>query len=814
MRTGARPLVLAGAAWLAAVPAHAQRACAPVAPVRAESHAWAPPLDRRVTLSAHDAALGDVVDRLAAAGGARVAYAWDLLPLDRRVCVSARAQPLGEVLAALVGPLGLAPTSLGGQVVLVRIAGEPRAERDHVDVLDRIVVTGSATGSSRRALTIAMDAVEGEELARRSSYGPAQVLNASVPGVWAWSGAASSLAVRYGSVRGASSFGATYPKVYLDGIAVANPLLAPEIDPATVERVEVIRGPQGAALYGSDAISGVVNIVTRHRGGEGSGTRAEVSSWGGVAASEFAAAPLPAFRHQVSMRTGSGVRTGGLTVTAAGNRGAYPGADSRGIAAVADGRWVTGAVVAALAVRVSDRRTGAGRSPLLDAPSDSAGSAPEEPVEQSLRRHTVSASATVAGGPRWTHRVVAGVDGYRLTHMDPDAGTFRIGLDSVTSSDPALRTESGDADRATLRAGSTLRLGGEEAAGPRTVMVTVEHSVLRRRSAGPGAALPAAAEWRHSTGVVAQTSLAWGDRLFGTGGVRVERNDEFTRGGAVTLPMLGVGWVYAVAGAEVKARAAYGRGVRPAWTAVRAHLGGSGHESGARTLDPESQSGVEAGGEVYVGRAFAFHLTAFDQSARGLIQDVAVRADTSVRGSSPGPALRWEPQNVGAISNRGWEAKASLGRGAFAVAGTMTGVRSRVRRLADGYRGDLRVGDRTLGVPARTASVVAEWGRGPWSWSSTALRAWDWINYDRLRLARDFAAGTPAPGRPVGEILRGYWRRYHGSTEIRATVSRRIGSRVQLSATGENLLGEQLGEPDNYTIRAGRSLAVGVRARF
>ena len=29
-----------------------------------------------------------------------------------------------------------------------------------------------------------------------------------------------------------------------------------------MSRIEVIRGPQGAALYGADAISGVMNIVT------------------------------------------------------------------------------------------------------------------------------------------------------------------------------------------------------------------------------------------------------------------------------------------------------------------------------------------------------------------------------------------------------------------------------------------------------------------------------------------------------------------------------------------------------------------------
>jgi len=49
---------------------------------------------------------------------------------------------------------------------------------------------------------------------------------------------------------------------------VSNPLLLTQFTPETVEPIELIRGPQGAAFNGTDAISGVINIVTRTNGSE------------------------------------------------------------------------------------------------------------------------------------------------------------------------------------------------------------------------------------------------------------------------------------------------------------------------------------------------------------------------------------------------------------------------------------------------------------------------------------------------------------------------------------------------------------------
>lgn len=59
--------------------------------------------------------------------------------------------------------------------------------------------------------------------------------------------------------------------VLVDGIRIASATLGSasleHINPALIERIEVVRGPR-SSLYGSDAIGGVVNIITRRPRGE------------------------------------------------------------------------------------------------------------------------------------------------------------------------------------------------------------------------------------------------------------------------------------------------------------------------------------------------------------------------------------------------------------------------------------------------------------------------------------------------------------------------------------------------------------------
>jgi iron complex outermembrane receptor protein len=575
----------------------------------------------------------------------------------------------------------------------------------------------------------------------------------------------------------------------------------------------------------------VINIVTRHDGADDGARQLDVRTGLGGAASAFADGPALTQDHGAAFRAGSGARAHGATVSAS-SIGAYvPGAGTRHLFASLYGRRVGSAWALAGTGYLDATRANTITSPLVTRAAV-LGPGGQRPVAaralpaQSVSQYTLGGTATRAGGERWTHVVTAGVNGYRLDGLAMDPVAVPSAVDS------ALLAARGGADRGTLRASSVARLGG--GATTTTLTLAGDWAALRDATAAgasvgapsPGAQPAAVATWLHTLGVSAQATLGWRDALFVTAGLRGERNDGYAAASRhAALPMLGATWVRDAGGATVKLRTAYGRGLRPARTAPRmTNWRGAGAGARVPDLAPEEQAGVEGGVDLFFGdenarRGLALHATAFDQRASGLIQQVAVIApiDSTRPGGGPGQQARrmtYALQNVGVIDNRGLELEAEWREGPLSVTGAFARVDSRVRRLARGYTGDLRAGDRMLEVPARTVGLDAAWTARRWSATAGLARAFDWTNYDRLALAAAYSAPARQPRDFVGAPLRAYWRTYPGITHLRATVSREVAGGVAITLSADNLLGNQRGEPDNVTVLPGRAIGIGARARF
>jgi outer membrane receptor protein involved in Fe transport len=773
------------------------------------------PLDRRVTIHLKDVALRDALDRVAILAGVRLSYSGDHLPLDRRVSVDRDSTPVADVLGDVLRGFPVAPVATASDHIVLtpRFSAEPDTVSRSIAVLERVVVTGSVLGSSERPLPIALDVIAGRDIERRHEGSLSDVLSGSVPGVWLWEHTPTSMLARYGSIRGASSFGLSFPKIYIDGIEVANPLLLTQITPEVVERVEVIRGPQGAALYGSDAISGVINIVSRHEGVSPDGDRALLRSNMGFSGSRYATtAQVPVQEHVLAIRSGSSLRSVGLTLGGASSGQYIPQAYSRELRGSVDARVIGTTSRLTAHARVHGKDAGVPTNPLLSAFNDSLAS-DDDP--QKLRLYSAGSTLTLVPNERWTYSLTGGFDGYSLANVSNDQSP----IPSVA--DTALRNANGSATRGTFRASAVRSLVSASGVGA-TLTFGAERSDLWDRTdvVGPSGSSPGAPPIIQesgrgtSTGFLGQAVVSFRDAAYVTAGLRRERIGQ-TYGPAQfsTLPLLGVAVVKDFTNVAVKFRAGYGKGIRPSRSTL--HLATRDPRRTMRNpnLAPEQQAGLEAGADIRIGRVVGIHVTRFDQLVSGLIQAVTVTAPTS---SGPGGKSSWyQLQNVGEISNKGWETQASFMKGPVSLSGAATFIDSRVQRLAFGYTGDLRVGDRMLAVPSRTLSGTASWsGRRGLQLSSTISRAYDWVNYDRLRIAsRLIDAGATADDL-TGSKLRMFWTTYPGAPRLRSSASVDLWRSISLNVTGENLLDYQRGEPDTITIVPGRTITVGLKARF
>lgn len=144
-----------------------------------------------------------------------------------------------------------------------------------------VVVTSSRYSQSPLEAPNALTVILGDEIRRSGAHNLAEVLR-RVPGLSAMAISPSDYNV---GIRGFNSTLANKVLVLVDGRSVYLDFVGAtlwsmlSISPSDIERIEVIRGP-GAALYGANAFSGVINIITRAPGA--AEDRTSVSLRGGL----------------------------------------------------------------------------------------------------------------------------------------------------------------------------------------------------------------------------------------------------------------------------------------------------------------------------------------------------------------------------------------------------------------------------------------------------------------------------------------------------------------------------------------------------
>lgn len=168
-------------------------------------------------------------------------------------------------------------------------------------LLDEIVATGQGTASTRERLTTAVSTVRSTDITRSNEVNAVAALAGKAPGVQVTSTAGDPGAGAYIQIRGAASVaGGTQPLFVVDGTPIDNSTNASEpgaqpgasgeggfttgtvvpngamaVNPADIERVEILKGAAATAIYGARGANGVVLITTKS--GKAGSTRATYS---------------------------------------------------------------------------------------------------------------------------------------------------------------------------------------------------------------------------------------------------------------------------------------------------------------------------------------------------------------------------------------------------------------------------------------------------------------------------------------------------------------------------------------------------------
>jgi outer membrane receptor protein involved in Fe transport len=670
--------------------------------------------------------------------------------------------------------------------------------------LDEVVTTGTVVPTEVKALPTPISVITGDELEQKGYQRVDQVFRGDIPGAIAWDLSSADWHSLV-AVRGASTITADPSiKTFIDGVEVANPTYIATIDPNSVDRIEIIRGPQASTLYGAGALSGVMQIFTKK--GQFGLTRPEMTgklSIGGVGGYGGSSTAL---------RTDNSA-----SVTGGGENASYNvGASYRRL-----GEWVAnyhstdwGASAGAQTLQGPFTLSGSARyfDKSFDVSSD-----PRFPsyailflpsyLTYRIRQQTYGVTAGVRATRNWHHTLTLGYDqSYFSTNQTQPQFT--------TPADSFLSASAAHAAKTSLLYHTDLNLRLLTAV---TAVVTAgvnydafdyiqDYTFGATRTTGSldGSTSAYYAPWT-STGYFGQMQLDIAERLFLTGGLRAERNASFGADyGTAWSPRVGAAYALGLGRTAVKLRASYGESIRAPDPGQRGTIVNPfAIQLANPALAPERQRGVDGGVEVYVGHA-SLGVTYYNQRAIDLIQYVTLP-------TPPGTLPTRQNRNISRVKNEGWEFEGRLPVGPVQLTGTYSITNSTIQELPPDYpAGDYQAGDRVRAVPHTSAGATITYSPfAQTTLSASMTHIGHWIENDWIALYGFYFGGDPYRG-----SNRAYWIEYPTVTKFTIGVSQQVAKGVQAFLRAENVGNTLRYEQYNASMPMPRTVIVGANVRY
>ncbi len=687
-------------------------------------------------------------------------------------------------------------TVTAGQEVTVNFALGAAATE-----LEQVVVTGTVVPTERKAIPTPITVVSAEDIQRQNLQRVDQVFRGEVPGAAAWDQGPGQDFYSTINVRGASSL-ANLPsiKTFVDGVEVADPVYIALIDPASVDRIEVTRGPEASTMYGSGALSGVMQIFTKKgrlglTGPEVTGkvSGGSIGGWEGTG---------------TAFQTDNTVSVlGGDAQTGYDLRGSYrhvgewaPSYRSTDWGFSAGSQTAQGPFTLSGSVRYSGKTFDAPFDPRFE-PFGAYYSKPAYDT-YNVRQQTYGVTTSWRATQNWQHTLTLGYDQTYVAYEQTQP-RFTTPADSFLSASAFHRAKTSLFYHTDL----SLRLGTAI-----TAIVTAganydgfdyinSYTSGARRTTGTldGSTSLSRTPWT-TAGYFGQVQVDLADRLFLTAGLRAERSPTFGADfGTAWSPRVGAAYVLGLGGATVKLRGSYGESIRAPDPGFRdAFQSASSNQLANLGLAPERQRGGDGGVELYFGRRASLGVTYYNQRAINLIASVLVDASTT-------PAT-YQYQNIARIKNTGWEFEGRLYMGPVRLTGTYSITNSTVAELYPGYpTGQYQLGDPILGIPHTSAGAIVSYSPVP---RTTVTANVTYIgaatNYDIFALFGTFFSGQPYRG-----SLRAYWMAYPTVTKFAVGVSQEVKSGLSAFVRVENVGNTLRSELVNSNIPTPRSVLVG-----
>ena len=672
--------------------------------------------------------------------------------------------------------IGYAPKSAS---VTVTDDGEATADialELSTSMLGEVVVTGSIVPTEVKALPTPVTVVNAKAIEAQHINGFEEIIRLAVPGAVVWDQPSSSFPFLDMSVRGASGIGsvaAKAPKIYIDGVEVTVRHLAP-VDPQSIDHIEMIRGPQAAAIYGSDAMGGVIQIFTK-RGTAGlARTEIEASAALGRIASDFpgSGATQQDYTGSLQGSTASGSYRLGAGYSRTGD---WIPEFSMEIPSVNGGaRLEQGPVTIDLSGRVYWQNGTSAFDPRFKA----TGALPAtfgtpSYMDIATREETYSGQLGYQPTRWWQHHLTLGADRWaqnqgqmRPRRTTPADTLLRVTVQNATKVSIAYNTTA----TATLapRVTATLTAGADHYVLTNDLFSTTGAlSVVPLRLA-TGQSVTPFRDRTTNTGLFGQVQLAVRDALFITGAIRAESNTGFGEDlGRPVSPRVGATWAHDVGPTTVKLRGSYGEAIRPASSAQRnGSIGPTSITLASPRLRPERQTGPDVGFDLVFGGRGSLGVTYYDQVAKDLIQVVTIDAASVPR--------KLQYQNLARVKNKGWELEGTLNFSRASLRGQYANTDSHPEDLGTYAGTDYKVGEQFPDLPRNTAGLmITATPIRRTSLSAGLSYVGDWKATDYL--AYYGCVGKTSPCRKTGTPATvDYVRGYPGFTTVNLSVEQSI----------------------------------------